>query len=185
MSAVRTLSNAETRREAVLAAAERVVAKRGLHATPTAEIARTAGISQAYLFKLFATKEELLVATVERAHARIHESFAGAAARAHADGEDVMAAMGSAYRELLADRDQILVQLHAQAAAPTLPAVAVIARRCFADLVALVERETAADDEAIRGFFATGMLLNVMAALDAGSSDERWAQVLTAAPQRR
>lgn len=183
--APRTLSTAEVRREAVLAAAERVIAQRGLHATPTAEIARVAGISQAYLFKLFATKDELLVAAVERAHARIRSAFAEAAARARESGDDVLPAMGHAYTQLLADRDQILVQLHAQAAAPTMPAVGDAARACFAELVELVERETGADPDAVRSFFATGMLLNVMTALDAGASDEHWAELLTARPRPR
>src|SRR3954464_1736348 len=63
----RTLSTAEDRREAVLQAALPIVAARGIAATPTAEIAKRAGISHAYLFRLFPTKSDLAVALVERA----------------------------------------------------------------------------------------------------------------------
>lgn len=179
---VRSLSTADVRREAVLAAAEHVVAERGLHATPTTEVARRAGISQAYLFKLFPTKDELLVATVKRAHGRILETCADAAARAKVTGEDPLDAIGHAYGDLLANRDQLLIQLHAQAAASTMPAVGDAARACFAALVELVERETDADPEVIRGFFAKGMLMNVMAAIGADTTDAHWAAVLTEKP---
>jgi AcrR family transcriptional regulator len=183
---LRTLSTADVRREAVLQAAERVVAERGLHAAPTTEVARAAGISQAYLFKLFPTKDELLVATVRRSHERIHSAFAEAAARAKAAGDDPLQAMGAAYAELVADRDQLLVQIHAHAAAPSMPHVREAARECFGALVELVERETGAGPDQVRAFFAAGMLMNVMAALDAGSVREHWAEVLSAhlAPER-
>jgi hypothetical protein len=51
-------------------------------------------------------------------------------------------------------------------------------RRCFARLVELVERESGASPEEIRSFFAMGMLLNVLAALDATALDAHWAEVL-------
>ncbi|MDQ3723189.1 MAG: TetR/AcrR family transcriptional regulator, partial [Actinomycetota bacterium] len=75
MPAARTLSTAEERREEILQAAERVFAARGLHGTPTMEIAKAAGISQAYLFRLFPTKAELFMALVERCNARVLRTF--------------------------------------------------------------------------------------------------------------
>src|SRR5215218_4584733 len=103
--ATRTLSTAEARREDILVAAEHVFAARGLHGTPTMEIAKAAGISQAYLFRLFPTKAELFIALVQRCNERIHRTFVEAAAAAQAAGEDVLAAMGRAYIGLLADRE--------------------------------------------------------------------------------
>src|SRR3954449_7003382 len=97
MAATRTLSTAEERREEILAAAERVFAARGLHGTPTMEIAKAAGISQAYLFRLFPTKAELFIALVQRCNERIYQTFVDAAADAKAAGEDVLPAMGCAY----------------------------------------------------------------------------------------
>jgi AcrR family transcriptional regulator len=173
----RTLSTADERRETILAAAEHVFAARGLHGTPTMEIAKAAGISQAYLFRLFPTKSELFGALTQRCNERIYDTFVAAAKRANADGEDVLEAMGRAYIGLLADRNLLLVQLHSHAASDD-PAIREQMRSCFASLVALVERETGATPEKVREFFAHGMLLNVLAAMGAEDVDEHWARVL-------
>ena len=176
--ASRTLSTADDRREAVLAAAMPVVAERGIHATPTAEIAKRAGISHAYLFRLFPTKSDLAVAVVERANQRIYDAFAAAAAAVDGSGEEKLHAMGMAYDELLQDRELLLLQIHSHAAAAEDQAIREVSRKSFERLVALVERETGADPVVVGRFFATGMLMNVMAALDAGSVDAHWADVL-------
>jgi AcrR family transcriptional regulator len=178
-SATRTLSTAEDRREAVLRAAMPVMAKRGIHASPTAEIAKNAGISHAYLFRLFPTKSDLAIAVVERANQRIYDAFADAAAAVNGSGEEKLHAMGSAYGELLQDRELLLVQLHSHAAAAEDEAVRETARKGFARLVELVERETGADRATVGRFFATGMLMNVMAALDASSAGAHWSETLT------
>jgi AcrR family transcriptional regulator len=177
-SPTRTLSTAEDRREAVLAAAMPIVAKRGIHGTPTAEIAKEAGISHAYLFRLFPTKSDLAVAVVERANQRIYDAFAAAAAAVGGSGAEKLHAMGMAYDELLKDRELLLLQIHSHAAAAEDEAIREASRKSFARLLALVERESGADAVLVGRFFATGMLMNVMAALDAGSVDEHWADVL-------
>jgi AcrR family transcriptional regulator len=181
-SSSRTLSTAGERRESILLAAERVFAARGLHGTPTMEIAKAAGISQAYLFRLFPTKAELFIALVRRCNERIERTFADAAAAARASGEEVLPAMGRAYIGLLADRDLLLVQLHAHAACDD-EAIRGETRRGFGRLVALVERESGAGAEEVRRFFAHGMLLNVLAAMRAEDSDAHWAQVLVGTPE--
>jgi AcrR family transcriptional regulator len=178
----RTLSTAEQRRDTILAAAERVFAARGLHGTPTLEIAKAAGISQAYLFRLFPTKAELFTALVERSNARIYDTMANAARDANAAGTDVLAAMGAAYVGLLADRDLLLVQLHSHAASDD-PAIREQMRGCCARLVELVERESGAEPEKVREFFAHGMLLNVLAAMGADDVDAHWATVLLGLPK--
>jgi hypothetical protein len=86
--------------------------------------------------------------------------------------------MGLAYSELLEDRELLLLQMHSHAAAANDDAIRDAARKAFERLVALVERETGMDPVMVGRFFATGMLMNVMAALDAGSVDEHWADVL-------
>lgn len=178
-SATRILSTAEDRREAILGAAMPVIAARGIHAAPTAEIAKQAGISHAYLFRLFPTKSDLAIAVVKRANQRIYDAFAGAAAAADGAPEEKLRAMGLAYSELLADRELLLVHMHSHAAAAEDEAIRDVARDGFERLVELVERESGADPVAIGRFFATGMLMNVMAALDAGSVPAHWADVLT------
>jgi len=173
----RTLSTAEDRREAVLVAAERIFPARGLLATPTLEVAKGAGISQAYLFRLFPTKADLAIALVERCNARVHQTFVEAAARAHASGEDPLLAMGSAYMTLLGDRDLLLLQLHAHAASAHVPEIRDAMRAGFKRLVEFVGEQT--DDPAeVQTFFAHGMLLNVLAAMDVQALDEPWVKLL-------
>jgi AcrR family transcriptional regulator len=181
MTSPRTLSTAEERREEILEAAERVFAARGLHGTPTMEIAKAAGISQAYLFRLFPTKAELFTALVERCNDRIERTFTDAAAAARRAGEPVLQAMGRAYIGLLGDRHLLLNQLHAHAASDD-PAIREQMRRGFARLVDIVEHETDAGPQEVREFFAHGMLLNVLAAMQAQDVDEHWARLLLKAP---
>jgi AcrR family transcriptional regulator len=173
----RTLSTADERRETILEAAQGVFAVRGLHGTPTMEIAKAAGISQAYLFRLFPTKAELYIALVQRGNERIHRTFVDAAAAAKSSGEDVLSAMGHAYVGLLGDRELLLGQLHAFAACDD-EAVRTEMRRGFARLVELVERESGATADEVHAFFAHGMLLNVLAAMGAEDCDAHWAHVL-------
>ncbi len=176
-SSRRVLSTAEARREEVIAAARHVVAARGYHGTPTAEIARAAGISQAYLFRLFPTKLELFLVLTEDCFDRVADTFTQAAARARAAGEEPLVAMGMAYEELLADRDVLLLQLHTYAAADE-PRIRDAVRRGYARLVDVVRRESGADDAQLQMFFAVGMLMNVVAAMRADEVDEPWAKVL-------
>jgi AcrR family transcriptional regulator len=174
----RSLSTADVRREDVLEAGMTAFAERGFLGTPTTAIAKAAGISQAYLFRLFPTKDDLVVAVVRRSNQRIHEAFAAAAARAHAEGTDPKMAMADSYSALLTDRVMLMTQVHQHAAAASMPEVAKASREWFAELYALVERETELTPDEIHMFFATGMLLNVMAAIGATDEDGTWATTL-------
>jgi AcrR family transcriptional regulator len=173
----RTLSTADERRESILEAAQGVFAARGLHGTPTMEIAKAAGISQAYLFRLFPTKSALYIALVQRCNERVRRTFVDAAAEARAAGDDVLHAMGRAYIGLLADRELLLGQLHAFAACDD-EQVRAEMWRGFARLVELVERESGATPDEVRAFFAHGMLLNVLTAMRAEDADAHWAHLL-------
>lgn len=62
---------ADERRETVLSVADRVFAERGFAATPTMAVAEAAGISHAYLFRLFPTKSDLTLAVVRRTNERL------------------------------------------------------------------------------------------------------------------
>lgn len=177
-SATRKLSTADERREELLRAAQAVFAERGIHGTATAAIAKEAGISHAYLFRLFPTKADLAVAVVERCHERIHDTFAAAAKEARADGTDVIEAMGMSYAALLQDRRLLLLFLHSHAAAASMPEIQAATRNGFRRLVELVEREAGAPAADIQAFFAKGMLLNVLGAMDAPAVDEHWVRVL-------
>lgn len=170
--------SAEARHAQILDVAMPLIAAGGFEATSTLAIAQAAGISHAYLFRLFPSKQDLSAALVVRCNQTIHRAFRHAADRAFAQGEDVMTALAGAYTALLDDRDTILVQLHAHAASPQHPEIRDAMRTAFRDLHALVSDVTGAPEEQITAFFATGMLLNVAAALDLRDVDEPWARAL-------
>ena len=176
--ATRQLSTADARREEVIEAAVHVFADRGFHGTPTTQIAKAAGISQAYLFRLFPTKSELYVAVVERCFQRTQAVFVAAAEGA----DDPLKAMGEAYADLLEDRDALLGQLQSFAAAVNDPVVREAVRRGFANLYEFVARRSLADEEQVRAWFAQGMLLNVLGAMGAHEVDEPWARALLGPP---
>jgi AcrR family transcriptional regulator len=173
----RVLSTAEERREDVLRAAMEVMSTRGLYGTPTLDIARAAGLSQAYLFRLFPTKLSLFLAVVERSFEQIEDVLERAARAARAVGEPALMAMAAAYTALLEDPGILLIQLQAQAAASE-PEVRDALRRGFAGLLDMVERVSGASPQRVQQFFARGMLCNVSAALQIYGLDEHWAQVL-------
>jgi AcrR family transcriptional regulator len=160
----RTRKSAEERREEILSVALRHFAIGGLHGTSTEAIAREAGISQPYLFRLFRTKKELFLACVDRAHAQVRDAFRRAAADAP-EGERLKA-MGHAYiDELLPDRHAVLMQMQGYVATSD-PDIQAHVRACFGRLVAEVTELSGADEASVWGFFAQGMLLNVTQSLD-------------------
>src|SRR5207302_10065960 len=100
---------AAERKDDVLDAALIEFAERGLQGTSTEDIARRAGISQPYLFRLFGTKKELFKATVSRCFRETLEVFQRAAEGKR--GEEALKAMGDAYVEkLLSDRTRLRAQ---------------------------------------------------------------------------
>src|SRR5437763_12762474 len=92
------LSAAE-RRDDVLDAALVEFAERGYEGTSTEDIARRAGISQPYLFRLFGTKKELFKAASARCFRETLEMFQRAAEGLR--GQEALSAMGDAYMGLL------------------------------------------------------------------------------------
>src|SRR5881394_1408122 len=104
----RTGSNrksAEERRDDILEAAQAEFAERGLHGASTEEIARRAGISQPYVFRLFGSKKDLFKAAVYRCFRETLELFQRAAEGKR--GEEALEAMGKAYEQLLVDRTRL------------------------------------------------------------------------------
>jgi AcrR family transcriptional regulator len=161
---------AAERRQALISAAVHEFAISGLHGTPVDRIARRVGVAQPYVFSLFAGKRELFLAAVDHCFDHFNRAFAQAAADFHAgrapeDCEDVLMAMGRAYKELLStDRDYLMLQLQAHAACDD-ELVRARVRRRYAELVAFVGELSGADSERLDDFFRHGMALNVAAAM--------------------
>jgi AcrR family transcriptional regulator len=166
-----TRMSAEERRELVLEAAVTEFAAGGLAGTSTEDVARAAGISHPYLFRLFPTKKALFLTLVDRCFQRIEAAFAAAAG--DKTGEEALAAMGDEYERLLENRTLLLLQMHAYAACED-PDIRAATRAGYKRLWGMVERVSGLPFDRVVAFFAMGMLINVAAAMDLPAVDERW-----------
>jgi AcrR family transcriptional regulator len=175
MSPTATRMTADERREAILEAARDEFASTGYHGTSTETIAERAGISQPYLFRLFGTKKELFVASVRRCFRETLETFMRAAEGKR--GEEALKAMGESYMGLLTDRSRLMAQMQAYASCDD-PELRAVVREGYGDLFSWIERVSGVEPAELSRFFAQGMLLNVVAAMDLLNSDEPWAQRL-------
>jgi AcrR family transcriptional regulator len=115
MAKTTTRSTAAERRDEVLDAAMIEFADHGFDGASTENIARRAGISQPYLFRLFGTKKELFKATVSRCFRETLEMFQRAAEGKR--GEEALQAIGTAYlAQLESDRTWLRGQMQSYAA---------------------------------------------------------------------
>lgn len=172
------LSDADTRREAVVEAALVAFADAGFVATPVTAVAAIAGISQAYVFKLFPTKEGLFVAAVERCYDRIEQTLDRSASTAD-DGtsDEILFAMGEGYASLIADRNILMIQVHAQSASD-IPAIREAVRRGLARIVRFAKQRSGASDDAVQRFIAFGQLCHLITTAEVYDLGEDWARLL-------
>ena len=178
MATVTTRKTAEERREQVLEAAREVFAEHGLSGASTDEIARKAGISQPYLFRLFHTKRELFIAAIELCFAETLETFRAAAEGK--TGTEALQAMGRSYGRLIrSNPNRLRLQMQTYAASDD-PEVRAAARKGFGNLVDFVEQASGVDVDTLSGFFARGMLINVVASMELLDSKATWARKLLA-----
>jgi AcrR family transcriptional regulator len=168
---VKKMTAAERRAQILSIAAEEFAAG-GLHGASTETIARRAGITQAYVFRLFGSKKNLFVQVVQAAFDQLTDGMRAAAAGR--SGLDALSAMGLTYDALLADRTALLLQLQGFAAAGE-PEVRESVRASFARMWHGVADVTGLDPVTVKSFLAFGMLLSNAAALGLGDVDEPWA----------
>ena len=159
---------ADERRDEVIAAAATEFAATGYAGTATEAIARRAGVSQPYLFQLFGTKKELFIAAVRDCFDRTCRTFQQSGKTSRAKGLDpdaTLEEMGHAYiRLLLADRNVLRLQLQAYASCQD-DAIRAVVRDNYAALWRTVAEVSGADENAVQGWFAQGMLINVIASI--------------------
>jgi AcrR family transcriptional regulator len=168
--------SAEERRDSILEAARVEFAAKGLYGTSTEDIAKRAGISQPYVFRLFGTKKKLFAEACRRCWRDVRETMAAAAEGK--SGEEALSAMGAAYIELLAaDPRQLTLQMHMHAASDE-PEIRKVARDGYGDLVRFVEQASGAPPHRVTTFFARGMLINVIAAMGVRNAGIDWADRL-------
>lgn len=174
--AVSERKSATERRDEILEAALVEFAQHGLEGGSTEAIAKAVGISQPYVFRLFGTKKQLFMATVERCLRGTLEMFHTASAGLK--GEAALEAIGEAYvGRLTSDPTYLHAQMQSYAACDD-PEIREVVRRGYGELVEYVERVGDVPTERVAHFFAKGMLLNVVASMDLLQADEGWAQRL-------
>ncbi len=165
---------AAERREDLVAAAISEFAAAGLTGASTEAIARRAGISHAYLFRLFATKRELFLAAVNASFGHVLDTFKRAAAQ-RAEREPFQRALGHSYTALIEDRKELLFAFHAYAACGDEDIRAVVEAR-YMEIFEWVRRTGGLSSDETRLFMSAGLLIAVGAAIgnDRLSPDGSW-----------
>jgi AcrR family transcriptional regulator len=166
---------ADERREEILDAALTEFARHGYDGASTDRMARAVGISQPYLFRLFGTKKGLYLASAERCLSDTHETFR--AASDGLSGDEALAAMGKAYKQMIAeDPRRLQAQMQGYAACDDAD-IREVMRTGFGRLIELVESKGVSGDRVVE-FFALGMLINVMMSMGLYDYDRPWAKRL-------
>lgn len=171
MAMTARMSGAE-RRSQVLEIAAHEFADHGLHGASIEAIARRAGITQAYVFRMFGTKKALFLELVGAAFDRFSDGMAQVAQGTR--GVEALALMGARYYESLSDRTTLLLQLQGFAACGDAE-VRDLVRARLARMWDTVADTTGLDPVTVKSFLAFGMLLNNLAALDVEDVHEPWA----------
>lgn len=161
------------RRSQVLGIAAGEFANHGLHGASIEAVAREAGITQAYVFRMFGTKKALFLELVGAAFDHFIDGMTQAATGAR--GLTALTLMGARYYESLADRTTLMLQLQGFAACGD-GEVRDLVRARVARMWDTVSDTAGLDSVTVKSFLAFGMLLNNVAALEVDELDEPWAK---------
>ncbi len=164
-------STAATRRAQIRAVAAREFGLHGLHGTSVEVIAAKAGISEAYVFRLFRSKVALFVEVVVAAFARTTEGMLAAAGDLR--GPEALMVMGETYKALLRDRTTLLLQQQGFAACANAQVRRAVCG-AFGRLWGEVARVSGLAPLKVKTFIAYGMLLNDLASMDVDRIDQPW-----------
>lgn len=179
-TATRLRSTADAQRARVIRAAVPVFARQGYHGTPVTAVADAAGISQAYVFRLFTSKLGLFVAALEECYARVEQSLVEGAEQARGESPTrVLEAMGDAYADLIADRDLLMLQVHAQSASDV-HEVRDAVQHGYEQLVTTARTLSGGSDAQVQQFVALGQLCHLIVTADLVGVDAPYARILTA-----
>ena len=152
--------SSDERREQIIAAAMAVFGARGYEGTTTDDVARTAGVSQPYVVRLFRSKENLFLEAMQSALDEMMRTFRVALADEASD-KPASKRIGEAYVELLSTRGLHQTLSHAWLLGGH-PVIGRAARRGFAEVWQFIRDEAGFDADQARAFIAEGMLINVM-----------------------
>lgn len=156
---------AADRRILILDAAMEEYGRSGMHATSVEVIADRAGVSQPYIFRLFGTKNDLIVAAIEHHTVGLRQAFRDAVEQRD-PGSSPLEAMAVAYIDLMTnDVNSLRCQLHTWAAGSD-PAIKDVAQRTYREIWEDIAELSGATADEVRDFMGHGMLLTVLASLD-------------------
>ncbi len=156
---------AADRKVLILDAAMEEYGRAGMHATSVEAIADRAGVSQPYIFRLFGTKDQLIVAAIEHHTTGLRQAFRDAVEQREA-GSSPLEAMALAYLGFMNDDvNSLRCQLHTWAAASD-PAIKDVAQRTYREIWEDIAELSGASADEVRTFMGHGMLLTVLASLD-------------------
>ena len=147
----------------------------GFAGASTAAIALRAGISHAYLFRLFGTKRDLFIAAMDHAFGQVRDIFE-TAERTRGRAAP-FAAYGQAYRQLVDESRHLQFAFHAYAACAD-PEIQAVVRHHYMELFRWVQETTGASADRARLFMATGLLMSVGTLIgdDRLSPDGSWSR---------
>lgn len=144
-----------------------------------ADVAREAGISTAYVFKLFPGKEQLFVVAVDACFDQIEATLASAdTSHGESSPTAVLDKLGDAYADLIADRTLLLIQVHAQSVAG-IPAIGDALRRGLARITQFAKERSGGTGLDVQRFIAYGQLCHLVVAAGVADIDEEWATILS------
>jgi len=152
--------SSEERREQIIRATIAVFGARGYEGATTDDVARTAGISQPYVVRLFGSKENLFLAAMQYSLDELIRVFRLALADEASD-VPVPRRIGEAYVELLNIRGLHQTLSHAWLLGGH-PVIGPASRKGFALVWQFFREEAGLDADEARMFLAEGMLINVM-----------------------
>jgi AcrR family transcriptional regulator len=163
---IRTRMTADDRRESILEAATTVFGERGYVGATTDQIAQAAGISQAYVVRMFGSKERLFIEAGQRAATRVAARFreaiselTGAETPPHKEAH-----LAQAYASLIADRGTLLTLMHFCTLGGD-EAFGPLSREAYLRIYRIIRDEAGLGVQGARDFLARGMLVNTLLAM--------------------
>ena len=153
---------APQRRVQAVGAGVKAIADLGLTTSAVQRVADEIGVSQPYVFRLFGSKQALLLACLDEMEDRVRAVFRDAAA---SDPDEPLEAMGAGFRSLAADGVLSGLWLQACAVGRTDEAVAARCRFFISGVLQEVEQCTGATSEDLASFLGRGALVLQLQAL--------------------
>jgi AcrR family transcriptional regulator len=169
------------RRELILESATRVFGDYGYFGATTNLVAKSAGVSQPYVIRMFGTKEQLFLEVLRRSVDRLLTVFRAVVAEESA--RSLAERLGEAYVDMIDDRGLLLSLMHGFVLGRE-PQIGPASRRGFMEVYEFLRIEAGFTPLAAEQFVASGMLINTMVGLrmaDDFDSDSRVRELLESA----